>query len=263
MDEAADLKEHVEHYVTQELVPAGHSLVVTSRPEGVRLRLFERFVIVNLDPLSEEQQNSAINMQATAARSSAIERNRAQSSALERAQSQPIAAKGTHQGAAQCMQLIALPLVAASRHLQPARASSRGPHRSARPRSISLDLARTPSTSRDLASPRTFPSQLEGSAFYSHLRAFSTLRHAHDALYANEAFPLEPDRTFLSRFETADRFQLAAGVGCELRAIRNQGPNQQPDSRSPTRASALSWRPIVASAATALATDERVPRGRA
>ena len=36
VDEAADLKEVVEEYVTQTLVAEGHPLVVTSRPEGVR-----------------------------------------------------------------------------------------------------------------------------------------------------------------------------------------------------------------------------------
>lgn len=69
----------------------------------MRLRLFDRFVIVNLDPLSEVQQNAAISM------------------------------------------------------------------------------------------------QLEGSDFYSHLRSFSSLRTAHDELYAAAAFPLEADRTFLEQ----------------------------------------------------------------
>ena len=64
VDEAADLKEAVEDYVTQELVPAGHPVVVTSRPEGVRLRLYARdFVIMNLQPLTQEQQGAAIQMQ--------------------------------------------------------------------------------------------------------------------------------------------------------------------------------------------------------
>ena len=35
----------------------GHPLVVTSRPEGVRLRLYARdFVVMNLLPLTQEQQ---------------------------------------------------------------------------------------------------------------------------------------------------------------------------------------------------------------
>ena len=64
IDEAADLKEEIEDYVTKHLVPAGHPLVVTSRPEGVRLRLYARdFVVMNLMPLSREQQSAAIQMQ--------------------------------------------------------------------------------------------------------------------------------------------------------------------------------------------------------
>eukprot|EP00966_Prymnesium_polylepis_P150909 3486004-Prymnesium_polylepis.1 len=38
VDEAADLREIVEDYVIRELVPAGQPVLVTSRPEGVRLR---------------------------------------------------------------------------------------------------------------------------------------------------------------------------------------------------------------------------------
>ena len=64
VDEAADLREIVEDYVARELVPAGHPLLVTSRPEGVRLRLYARdFVIVNLEALTKEQQQAAIDMQ--------------------------------------------------------------------------------------------------------------------------------------------------------------------------------------------------------
>ena len=103
VDEAASLKEVIEDYVTQQLVPAGHSVVVTSRPEGVRLRLYKRFVIMNLTPLSEEQQNNAIQM------------------------------------------------------------------------------------------------QLQGSEFYERLNKFSKIRKEHDRVYAMQAFPLEPDRTFLEQ----------------------------------------------------------------
>lgn len=64
VDEAADLKEIVEDYVCTELVPQGHPIVVTSRPEGVRLRLYQRdFVILNLEALTKDQQQSAIRMQ--------------------------------------------------------------------------------------------------------------------------------------------------------------------------------------------------------
>ena len=63
VDEAADLKEYVEDHVTKELVPAGHPVVVTSRPEGVRLRLYKTFVLMNLRQLSDQQQQNAISMQ--------------------------------------------------------------------------------------------------------------------------------------------------------------------------------------------------------
>ncbi|GMH82002.1 hypothetical protein TrVE_jg184 [Triparma verrucosa] len=63
IDEAASLKEVVEDYITQSLVPAGHQIIVTSRPEGVRLRLYKSFVVMNLTKLSEEQQNNAISAQ--------------------------------------------------------------------------------------------------------------------------------------------------------------------------------------------------------
>ena len=57
VDEAADLKEVIEDYVTSELVREGYPLVVTSRPEGVRLRLYARdFVVMNLLPLTQAQQ---------------------------------------------------------------------------------------------------------------------------------------------------------------------------------------------------------------
>ena len=42
IDEAASLKTTVEDYITQTLVPSGHQVIVTSRPEGVRLRLYKR-----------------------------------------------------------------------------------------------------------------------------------------------------------------------------------------------------------------------------
>lgn len=64
VDEAADLAPLVEEFVTTRLVPGGHPLVVTSRPEGVRLsRYAADFVIINLEPLSSRQQQAAIDMQ--------------------------------------------------------------------------------------------------------------------------------------------------------------------------------------------------------
>ena len=37
VDEAAGLRDHVEHFVHKEVVPSGNRVLVTSRPEGVRL----------------------------------------------------------------------------------------------------------------------------------------------------------------------------------------------------------------------------------
>ena len=53
IDEAAGLKESIEEYVLRVLVPMGVRLVVTSRPEGVRLELYEKgWVVMNLMPLT-------------------------------------------------------------------------------------------------------------------------------------------------------------------------------------------------------------------
>eukprot|EP00929_Paragymnodinium_shiwhaense_P074635 TRINITY_DN38204_c0_g3_i1.p1 TRINITY_DN38204_c0_g3~~TRINITY_DN38204_c0_g3_i1.p1 ORF type:complete len:2282 (+),score=602.47 TRINITY_DN38204_c0_g3_i1:73-6918(+) len=58
VDEAANVKQAVENFVTQTLVPTGIPLVLTSRPEGIRKRLYARdFVIMNLQPLSPEEQH--------------------------------------------------------------------------------------------------------------------------------------------------------------------------------------------------------------
>ena len=58
------MKQQVEDFVVSRLVPMGHRIVVTSRQEGVRLRLWaERCVIMNLAKLSEAQQKAAIEAQ--------------------------------------------------------------------------------------------------------------------------------------------------------------------------------------------------------
>lgn len=58
VDEAANVKQIIEDFVTQTLVPFGLPLLVTSRPEGIRKRLYARdFVIMNLEPLSPEEQH--------------------------------------------------------------------------------------------------------------------------------------------------------------------------------------------------------------
>ena len=58
------MKLAVEDYVTKTLVPMGVPLLVTSRPEGIRKRLYSRdFVIMNLKPLGQDQQHKIIEKQ--------------------------------------------------------------------------------------------------------------------------------------------------------------------------------------------------------
>ena len=64
VDEAAGLRELVEAFVHYELVTSNNRLVVTSRPEGVDLEDYKnRFVVMNLKELSQEQQRNVIQMQ--------------------------------------------------------------------------------------------------------------------------------------------------------------------------------------------------------
>ena len=64
VDEAAGLRQTIEDLVHLHLVPQGHKVVVTSRPEGVRLPLYRKhFVVLNLKPLTDEQQRQMIQGQ--------------------------------------------------------------------------------------------------------------------------------------------------------------------------------------------------------
>ena len=64
VDEAAGMRVLVEAFVHYELVTSGNRLVVTSRPEGVDLEDYkQRFVVMNLLELSQEQQRNVIQMQ--------------------------------------------------------------------------------------------------------------------------------------------------------------------------------------------------------
>lgn len=64
IDEASALRQRIQSFVIDQLVPRRIRLVVTSRPEGVEKKHFlESFVIVNLKPLSDEQQRKAIGIQ--------------------------------------------------------------------------------------------------------------------------------------------------------------------------------------------------------
>ena len=64
VDEAAGLRDEIEAFIHQELVPSGNRVLVTSRPEGVTTARYRpRFVIMNLNALSNEQQRAAVSVQ--------------------------------------------------------------------------------------------------------------------------------------------------------------------------------------------------------
>ena len=63
VDEAADLKTRIEDLLTDTLAPMGIRTVASSRPEGVRLERYEKFITMDLAPLSDEQQNRAVAFQ--------------------------------------------------------------------------------------------------------------------------------------------------------------------------------------------------------
>jgi hypothetical protein len=63
VDEAAAMKGKIEDLVIERLVPTGIRTVVSSRPEGVRLERYKSFVVLNLSPLSDEQQRAMLLLQ--------------------------------------------------------------------------------------------------------------------------------------------------------------------------------------------------------
>ena len=64
VDEAAGLRDQIEMFVHKEVVPSGNRVLVTSRPEGVRLETYSKtFVVMNLNQLTNEQQRAVINVQ--------------------------------------------------------------------------------------------------------------------------------------------------------------------------------------------------------
>ena len=63
VDEAADLSRVIEQFILEKLVDEGHRVMVTSRYEGVRLDLFEDFVVLDLRPLGVQQQQDVIQAQ--------------------------------------------------------------------------------------------------------------------------------------------------------------------------------------------------------
>lgn len=63
VDEAANLKSRIEDLVVDQLAPMGVRVVVSSRPEGVRLERYASFIVMNLSPLDDAQQRAAISVQ--------------------------------------------------------------------------------------------------------------------------------------------------------------------------------------------------------
>ena len=64
VDEAAGLRDQIEGFVHKELVPTGNRVLVTSRPEGIRLQAYSKtFIVMNLCQLTNEQQRRVINIQ--------------------------------------------------------------------------------------------------------------------------------------------------------------------------------------------------------
>ena len=64
-DEAPDLQQELQDLVTKTWVEDGHDVVVTSRPSGIMdASLYvDKFVIMNLLPLTSEQQRRIIEVQ--------------------------------------------------------------------------------------------------------------------------------------------------------------------------------------------------------
>ena len=67
VDEAADLRDVLVDMLFSQLYASGQCLVVTTRPEGLSPEAFERFkgrfLILDLDPLSDEQQHKIVAQQ--------------------------------------------------------------------------------------------------------------------------------------------------------------------------------------------------------
>ena len=64
-DEAPDLQQELQDLVTKTLVEDGLDVVVTSRPSGIAdaSQYVDKFVIMNLLPLTSEQQRRIIEVQ--------------------------------------------------------------------------------------------------------------------------------------------------------------------------------------------------------
>ena len=61
IDEGGKVRDAIERHVTEVLAPQGHAMLITSRPAGLKENRFrQHFVHVQLEPLSEAQQEEVI-----------------------------------------------------------------------------------------------------------------------------------------------------------------------------------------------------------
>ena len=64
VDEAAGLRDQIDDFVHKEVVPSCNRVLVTSRPEGIKLATYSKtFVVMNLCQLTNAQQRRVINIQ--------------------------------------------------------------------------------------------------------------------------------------------------------------------------------------------------------
>lgn len=65
IDEAGDLREFIVNELLLQLYDRGHPVVATSRPEGIEniFTKFAKFIVLDLEPLTVEQQRAAMMAQ--------------------------------------------------------------------------------------------------------------------------------------------------------------------------------------------------------
>ena len=63
IDEAGGRRQVLENFVLQVLCPMGIRIVATSRPDGMTLKFCEAFTIMNLAPLTHDQEEKALRLQ--------------------------------------------------------------------------------------------------------------------------------------------------------------------------------------------------------
>ena len=72
LDEGGTRRADIEQHVAEVLAPQGHVVLATSRPAGVREQLFIHFRRLRLSPLTEAQQEEALEQRLGAARAAKL-----------------------------------------------------------------------------------------------------------------------------------------------------------------------------------------------